>query len=62
MVEGLGQMAYWNEFNRKIKKVIKVGIHNSFQNLLDVDQHKGLSATFPVTVVTGNRIHPRWFK
>lgn len=55
-------MAYWNEFNRKIKKVIKVGIHNSFQNLLDVDQHKGLSATFPVTVVTGNRIHPRWFK
>lgn len=35
---------------------------NSLQNLLNVDQHKGLTATFLAMVVAGNRIHPNWFK
>lgn len=43
-------------------KLDKVGMNNSFQNLLNVEEYKGLSATFPVMVAAGNRIHPRWFK
>lgn len=31
---------------------------NSFQNLLNVEEYNGLSAIFPVMVLTGNRIHP----
>lgn len=52
----------WLGEKDKERKLDRVGMDNSFQNLLNVEEYKGLSAIFPVMVLTGNRIHPRWLK